>query len=95
MFLSIKKISNAKQFIVNRFSRLYPTYWTAVTFTFIVIILEIIFKLHKYPHDILIMYLGNMTMFQYYLSIQDIDGPYWTLIIEMLFYIVIILLYQV
>lgn len=93
MFFSIQKISSAKQFIVNRFSRLYPTYWAAVTFTFILIILEFVFKLHESQYDIL-GYLGNMTMFQYYLSIPDLDGPYWTLIIEMLFYIVIILLYQ-
>jgi len=93
MLLSIQKITAAKQFVVSRFSRLYPTYWTAVTFTFILIVLECIFRLNKNPYDI-IKYLSNMTMFQYYLSIPDLDGPYWTMIIEMLFYVLIILLYQ-
>jgi peptidoglycan/LPS O-acetylase OafA/YrhL len=93
MLLSIQKITTAKQFIVSRFSRLYPTYWTAVTFTFILIVLECVFRFNKNSYDIP-KYLGNMTMFQYYLSIPDLDGPYWTMIIEMLFYIVIIMLYQ-
>jgi peptidoglycan/LPS O-acetylase OafA/YrhL len=33
-------------------------------------------------------------MFQYYLKIPDLDGPYWTLIIEMVFYLSILLLFQ-
>ena len=33
-------------------------------------------------------------MFQYYLKISDLDGPYWTMIIEMIFYIFILLLFH-
>ncbi len=93
IFMSMEKITSAKQFITNRFSRLYPTYWTAVSFTFVLLILEYIFKRSTHQPDV-VKYLANMTMFQYYFEIPDIDGPYWTMIIEMLFYIVILLLYQ-
>ncbi len=37
IFMSINKMKNSKEFIINRFTRLYPTYWTCVTFTFILI----------------------------------------------------------
>jgi peptidoglycan/LPS O-acetylase OafA/YrhL len=37
-------------------------------------------------------YLANMTMIQYYFNIEDIDGPYWTLIIELLFYLFVIVI---
>lgn len=88
--LSIHHVSTAREFIINRLSRLYPTYWTAVTFTFCLICLK-----HLYMGlDInWLDYLGNMTMFQYYLGILDLDGPYWTMIIEMIFYILILLLF--
>ncbi len=33
-------------------------------------------------------------MFQHYLSVQDIDGPYWTMIVEMMFYIAILFLFH-
>ncbi len=33
-------------------------------------------------------------MFQFYLGISNLDGPYWTMIIEMLFYILLVILFQ-
>ena len=74
---------------------MYPTYWACVTISFGVIVF---LRLIHFPaaHDSnagLTDYLGNLTMFQYYLGIKDIDVPYWTMIIEMLFYLFILTLY--
>ena len=33
IFLTLSSTKNWKDFVVSRFSRLYPTYWTVVTFT--------------------------------------------------------------
>jgi peptidoglycan/LPS O-acetylase OafA/YrhL len=93
IFMSLQKVSNSKDFIINRISRLYPTYWASVTLTFILIICYGIFNGNVYPQNIVFNYVGNMTMFQFYLRIPDIDGPYWTMIIEMIFYIAILSLY--
>jgi len=30
-------------------------------------------------------------MFQYYLNVPDLDGPYWTMIVELNFYIFIVM----
>ena len=37
-------------------------------------------------------YVYNMTMFQHFLGIRDMDGPYWSLAIELTFYFLISLL---
>ena len=94
IFMSLEKISKGRDFVINRISRLYPTYWAVVSFTFL---------LHFYTEykgkltltDLLVQFLGNLTMFQFYLRLPDLDGPYWTLIIEMLFYIAIFLLFKI
>ena len=89
--MSINKVSSGVEFVVNRVSRLYPTYWASVTFTFVLITTYGLFKGESIRW---IDYFGNMTMFQYYLKISDLDGPYWTMVIEMLFYIFILFLFS-
>jgi peptidoglycan/LPS O-acetylase OafA/YrhL len=89
IFMSLQKVSNGTEFIINRVSRLYPTYWAAVTFTFALII----FRDNSLTKQAFVQYAGNMTMFQFYLGIPNLDGPYWTMTVEMLFYIFILCLY--
>jgi peptidoglycan/LPS O-acetylase OafA/YrhL len=95
IFMSLQRVSRGIDFIINRISRLYPTYWAAVTFAFLIIIFRDVFITHvNLKHEHLVLYLGNLTMFQFYLRIADLDGPYWTMIIEMIFYISILILFQ-
>src|SRR5262245_16693709 len=35
IFMSLEKVSDSREFIINRISRLYPTYWAAVTYSII------------------------------------------------------------
>ncbi|MEC4004655.1 acyltransferase [Flavobacterium sp. SUN052] len=91
IFMSLTKVKTSLDFIINRVSRLYPTYWACVTFTFLLILIVALNNNQVVP---LKQYVGNMTMFQYYLGITDLDGPYWTMIIEMIFYIGIVLLFH-
>lgn len=94
IFMSLNKVANSTEFIINRASRLYPTYWASVTFTFIVSSLHL---LHIQGHVSLqrfFYYLGNLTMFQFYMNIPNFEDPYWTLIIEMTFYIIMVVLFR-
>src|SRR6184192_554894 len=91
IFMSLTKVKSSTEFIINRISRLYPTYWACVSFTFILIVATSLYHHDKIPFA---HYLGNMTMFQYYLGIPNLDGPYWTMIIEMIFYIGILFLFH-
>ena len=94
IFMSINKVNNSLDFIINRISRLYPTYWAVVTFTFILISVSCICTNGYFSFHSLMNYAANMTMFQFYFRVENLDPPYWTMIIEMLFYIGILLLFQ-
>ena len=89
--MSLHSVKDGLTFVINRAARLYPTYWAAVTFTFILIR---IMNSNENTLFHMIEYLGNMSMFQFYLDIPDLDVPYWTMIVEMLFYIVMLVLFK-
>lgn len=96
IFMSINKVSSGTEFVINRVARLYPTYWVCVSVTFgVMVFLRLInFAAAHDSHAGFWDYLCNLTMLQYYLGVKDLDIPYWTMIIEMLFYIVILILYS-
>ncbi len=78
IFYSLEKNHNAVDFFVARFSRLYPAYWVAVSITSALVLLN---GGTIHLHDFLV----NLTMLQGYFGVEDIDGAYWTLGIELLF----------
>jgi peptidoglycan/LPS O-acetylase OafA/YrhL len=92
IFMSIQNIHSGLEFVVNRFTRLYPTYWTCVTLTAILQLVLIINSSENWFDLSLSKYIVNLTMFQHYFKVNDIDGSYWTMIIEMEFYLFILLL---
>ncbi len=83
IYMTLNKTTRAIDFVVARFSRLYPVYWTAVTLTAIWMLMG---KYLGYSEISWGDYLANMTMFQHYFGVRDLDESYWTLIVEMLFY---------
>ncbi|WP_428653568.1 acyltransferase family protein [Runella sp.] len=83
IYMTLNKTTKAIDFVVARFSRLYPVYWTAVTLTAIWMFIG---KQLGYSDISWAEYLANMTMFQHYFGVRDLDESYWTLIVEMLFY---------
>lgn len=89
IFMTIEKVTTSKEFIISRVSRLYPTYWFCVTVT----MLSYILTKTAVAHNIIPFYLGNLTMFQSYLFINYLDGSYWTMTVEMVFYIYMLLLF--
>jgi len=73
---SIKIEKNGlKKFWVSRFFRLYPMYWISIL---------IAITLMNFDKNTILF---NLTMFQSLFGYKDILGVYWTLIIEMFFYI--------
>ena len=93
IYMSLTKVKTSKDFIINRVSRLYPTYWVCVTIATLVA-LPLVNTVYQYDKIPLSQYVANMTMFQHYFKIRNIDGPYWTMIVEMVFYIGILLLFH-
>jgi O-antigen/teichoic acid export membrane protein/peptidoglycan/LPS O-acetylase OafA/YrhL len=82
IFMTLRRTANAFDFVVSRFSRLYPAYWAAVIITFAVMAIFPISG-RTYP-----LYVGiiNLTMLQGWAHQPNIDGVYWTLMIELSFY---------
>jgi peptidoglycan/LPS O-acetylase OafA/YrhL len=83
IFMTLNKTTNASDFVIARFSRLYPVYWVAVSVTALCMAIG---SYWGYSNVFWHEYWANMTMFQYYFHVRDLDGSYWTLIVEMLFY---------
>ncbi|ATC93414.1 acyltransferase family protein [Pseudoalteromonas tunicata] len=82
IYLSIEK-KDWREFIASRVGRLFPAYWFAVLFT---ATLFFSFPGHlELPlsvNDVLI----NLTMLQDFLDVTHVDGVYWTLTVELVFY---------
>jgi peptidoglycan/LPS O-acetylase OafA/YrhL len=82
IFMTIERKKNGVSFAVSRFSRLFPTYWAAVSISFIVLLLnplegrEVEFS----------QYLINLSLLQGFLYTKHIDHVYWTLTLEIAFY---------
>jgi len=82
--LSLKGRS-IKDFAISRITRLYPAYWFCLLFTFTMML---IFGLPSYPVSFKEM-LVNLTMFQGFVKVKDVDGVYWSLLVELKFYLLI------
>ena len=82
IFLTLEKCDNISDFIVSRFARLYPAYWICVLITFLILYLTPIPGREVSTQQLLI----NMTMLQKFLRVASIDGVYWTLAVELVFY---------
>jgi peptidoglycan/LPS O-acetylase OafA/YrhL len=70
------------EFAISRFTRLYPAFWTCCTLTF----LACLFFGGERFHVTAPQFVANLTMFNFYLGQDNIDGVYWTLMEEMKFY---------
>ncbi|WP_406107513.1 acyltransferase family protein [Micromonospora globbae] len=71
------------EFAVARVVRLYPAYWFAVVVTTTVLALFPVFATHLDWTHVLV----NMTMLQSLMGVPDVEQAYWTLPVELLFYV--------
>ena len=82
IFMTLERTRTAMDFIVSRFSRLFPTYWTAMAIT-AAVVYTLGMPEQKLPlRDLLL----DLTMVQEILGAEHLDGSYWTLGVELFFY---------
>jgi peptidoglycan/LPS O-acetylase OafA/YrhL len=72
-------------FAKARFWRLYPAYWVGILITTAFVLLTQTSGFQVSLRD----FLWNFTMFQSWAKAKSVDGAYWSLMVEMLFYIYI------
>lgn len=81
IFLSLNRYQNSLTFIKNRIIRLFPTYILSLCITLIVIYLTI----NELPFEAKTL-VSNFLMVNWIFKLKSIDGVYWSLHIEWIFY---------
>ncbi|MDD1782371.1 acyltransferase [Enterovibrio sp. ZSDZ35] len=82
IYWSVQNSKMGMDFIVARVARLYPAYICAIVFTYTMITF---FGLEGREHDFITL-IKNIVIFHNFLGISSIDGVYWTLSYEVVFY---------
>jgi peptidoglycan/LPS O-acetylase OafA/YrhL len=82
ILLSLESTNTAREFLLSRLIRLYPTFWAAVALTFTIVE---VFGL-PLPKPSPLGAVVNLSMIPYSLGVRAMDGVYWTLERELRFY---------
>ncbi|MDT9295311.1 acyltransferase family protein [Arthrospira platensis] len=90
ILITLERTTSCLDFIIKRFSRLYPAYWVGIILTFTITAIAQLPELQvSFPEAVL-----NLTMFQWLFNVPNVDKVYWTLRIEICFYIMMLLIYK-
>lgn len=90
IFMTLERTQRPMDFVVSRFSRLFPAYWCAIVITFAVThALALPIKTVSAAQAA-----GNFLMLHGYLGIPHVDGVYWTLEVELMFYIGMFIMFR-
>lgn len=89
IIMTLDRSARPADFLVARFSRLYPAYWTAILIT------SAFIYAFGGPIDppSLRQIVFNFTMLQGFFKVPAVDGVYWTLEVELLFYAMALAVY--
>jgi peptidoglycan/LPS O-acetylase OafA/YrhL len=85
--MTLERMDGVGAFARARFSRLFPVYWASMLVTIMVVAMGGASKLAVSPAEAI----ANTTMLHYWFDIQSVDGSYWSLSIELSFYLVMAL----
>ena len=90
--LTVEKCKSSKEFLLKRFLRLYPTYWICLSITVAVIFIGNLNTRYETFDKSIAEVLMNYTMFHRYFNFDNVDGAYWSLLPELLFYVIMAVL---
>lgn len=76
---------DAASFVISRITRLYPAFWVCVSLTAAVVL----WKGGELFQVGLVQYLFNLSMISGFAGVEMVDGVYWTLLVEIKFYVLI------
>lgn len=91
IFMTLDKVRAPMEFVGSRFSRLFPTYWVAILMTWGLLHINASglpgFQLPAWEA------LANTTMVHHYFGLRSVDGVYWSLAVELVFYLWMLMLW--
>lgn len=80
---TVDRCRTPMDFVVSRVSRIYPAYWTGILVSAAIALAAPLPGFAFSPVQVM----ANATMLQSYLGIPHVSGVYWSLAVELLFYI--------
>mgnify|MGYP002714759774 FL=1 len=88
IFMSARRADRPSDFAISRAARLYPPYWISLVFAVVLLLL------HPVPGFPFTwgQALVNLTMVQRWVGVDNVVDVYWTLAVEMQFYVIILIL---
>ncbi|HEV8448279.1 MAG TPA: acyltransferase [Gemmatimonadaceae bacterium] len=81
IFMTLENTKKLRDFVVSRFSRLYPAYW-------ITLVILAVATLLAHEKVWLTGLAVNVTMLQSFVGVGDFDLVFWTLAVELVFYVI-------
>jgi len=90
IFMTLERTRSAADFAVSRFARLFPAYWTGVVLSTLGVTLLGAGQLALDPVHTAI----NLTMLQGFFYLPSVDGVYWSLTVELAFYVCMLALWR-
>jgi peptidoglycan/LPS O-acetylase OafA/YrhL len=81
IFMTLDRCKTVFEFARMRFARLYPAYWAALTFVAVVSV--VVFGQEFWLGG----FLANATMFHEFMNVQHFDNVFWSLSVELAFYL--------
>ncbi|GAB3312282.1 acyltransferase family protein [Epidermidibacterium keratini] len=91
VILATAERRSAREFAIARFARIYPVYWLCILITTAVVLTSHLDGLRRQWYEVL----GNLTMLQSLWKGRDVDGVYWSLGVELLFYATVAVLLMI
>lgn len=89
ILMTLERSRSVFDFLVARVGRLYPAYWVAMTLTFLALTQVALPNTEPATAS---LYRWNLTMMQRFVGVADVDGVYWSLQVELAFYLLMIVL---
>jgi peptidoglycan/LPS O-acetylase OafA/YrhL len=89
ILMTLARTERAADFVVSRFSRLYPGYWVCIAVTLAVLWLFPNGEPMPTPKQVCV----NLSMLQTWLRVPDLQTSYWTLGVELKFYLIMFLIF--
>lgn len=87
IYYTLERSATWKEFAFSRVSRLYPAYWTALTL--MVLLQQVVFGKPVWLGG----YVVNLTMLQEFVGFGNLDNVFWSLTVELAFYVLMGLLF--
>lgn len=91
ILMSAENAKRPRDFLVSRFSRLFPPYWAALVLSTLLLLIAPITGFLETP-NLLRRAAVNFTMLQNVFYVGSVDGVYWTLGVEISFYFILLTL---